>query len=129
MIEGVAPVPVLCLVEDVHDDSAFDDAEAARLDCPLQLVGAVPDDDLPVVAAAVCLVHGELCARAVLVAGVLGQDCADQGVKNGRGISAAGDVARRDDCVGAAALAVYGCEDAMSAGAFLGCWMGEGWEG
>lgn len=129
MIERVAAVPVLCLVEDVHDDSTFDDAEAARLDCPLQLVGAVLDNGFPVVAAAVCLVHGELCARAVLVTGVLGQDCADQRVKNRRGISAAGDVARRDDCVGTAAVAVDGCEDAVSGGAFLGCWMGEGWEG
>lgn len=128
VIEGVAPILCLCLAEDIHDDFALDDAEASRMDCSLQLLGAALDDGRPVIAATVGLVHGELCARAVLVAGVLRQDCADQGIENGGGVSAAGDGAWGDDGVGTFTFAVEGCEDAMGERAFLRCWMGECWE-
>lgn len=119
MVERVIPVLIFRLAEDVHDDFAFDDAETAGFDCSLQLVGAALDDGIPVIAPAVRLVHGELCTRAVLIAGVLGQDRADQRIEHRWGVSAAGDVVWRDDCVGTTTFAVDGCEDAMGAGAFL----------
>jgi hypothetical protein len=129
VVEAVFAVFLVRLFEDTDDDATLDDAQAAAFDGFLEFGLASVDDGVPFVAGAVDFVHRSFGAGRVGVAGVLGEDGADQGVEDGRGVAAACSCRGGDDFFWSEAGAMEGDEDAVGEFALFSCWVREVWEG
>lgn len=120
VVQRVRAVPLPGLVQDVDDDLGLALRQAAALDGLLQLGLAAVHDGVPPVAAAVRPVHGQLGARAVLVARVLAQDRPHQRVQHRPRVAAASAARRRHHLLGPVPVAVQAHEDLARQLALLG---------